>query len=90
MKAIWKETIEEVNFNPFAQGQSTFICLATEKDIETGGNDKLFGDSVESAVSAVEQILDRINNPLWETDSDYIKQEKDFYERLLVKLQGLM
>ena len=93
VKNAWKETLEETGVNPFQIGfQSTLTQLSVEQDFRTGGNDDLLGDSVESCSSAINSILERINNPLGEIDekrATYLSQEKEFYSRLYDKISGV-
>ena len=76
----WDNTLEKTGTNPFAMGNSsTLIHISNEQDYATGGNDKVFGDSVDSALNGINLILDRIDSRLTKTDSDYLKVEKRFY-----------
>lgn len=93
VRNIFWQTIEETGANPFAMGNGNTISqLAMEQDFATGGNDQLFGDSVESAIEAVKKILERIDNPLGtiteEKQAD-LQEEKEFYTSLLNKLENL-
>ncbi len=58
----------------------------------TGGNDNLFGHTLESSRDAVNRILDRIANPLGEAPEErsaFVEQEKEFYQALQAKLELL-
>lgn len=93
VREAWQSTLEETGINPFSYEQtSTISMLAMEQDFSTGGNDQIFGDTVESSIRAVNQILERIENPLGEVTkekSEYMQREKNFYDALLTKLQAL-
>lgn len=63
-----------------------------EQDFMTGGNDNLFGHTLESSRDAVNRILDRIANPLGEAPEErsaFVEQEKEFYQALQAKLELL-
>lgn len=76
----WNKAIEKTDTNPFAWGvSSTLIQISNEQDYATGGNDKVFGDSVESVLNGIDRILERIDSQLTKTDSDYLEAEKKFY-----------
>ena len=90
VKQAWQETLEETGINPFADGGNTLSQLAVEQDFITGGNDQIFGDTIESSIDAVKNILDRIENPLGkvtEERAEMLQQEKVFYSELLKKLK---
>ena len=93
VKTAWQATIEETGINPFPSGYHSMLQqLAMEQDFLTGGNDNIFGDTVESTIDAVNRILDRIANPLGEVTEEkevFVQQEKEFYQALLSKLQQL-
>ena len=93
VKAAWQAALEETGVNPFPSGyHSVLQQLATEQDFLTGGNDNLFGDTLESTIGAVNRILDRIANPLGEVTEEnatFLKQEQMFYQALLSKLGQL-
>lgn len=88
----WQETLEETGINPFPEGYGSILQqLATEQDFQTGGNDNLFGETVESSVEAVNAILERIENPIGKTESDdseFLSNQKEFYTTLLEKIQN--
>lgn len=57
VKQAWQETLEETGINPFSSGSmSTLSQLAMEQDFATGGNDDIFGDSLESVETAINII----------------------------------
>lgn len=91
VKEVWQTTLEETGINPFPNGYiSTLAQLSVEQDFQTGGDNNIFGDTLESSIAAVQSILERINNPLVATkESDYanLENEKEFYSVLLVNLQ---
>ena len=58
---------------------STLIRISNEQDYATAGNDKIFGDSVESVLNGIDRILERIDSQLAKTDSEYLEAEKRFY-----------
>ena len=93
VKAAWQATLEETGINPFPSGyHSALQQLAMEQDFLTGGDDNIFGDTVESAIDAVNRILDRIADPLGEVTEEnevFFQQEKEFYQALLSKLEQL-
>lgn len=69
VKDAWQATLEETGINPFPNGYaSTLAQLSVEQDFQTGGNYNIFGDTLESSIAAVQSILERIDNPLAETD----------------------
>ena len=97
MKNLWNETLEETGANPFVNKYgNTLALMAVEQDFATGGNDQLFGESVESAIEATRKILDRIDNPIreipradqeiYETTAQW---EREFYTAFLSKLKNL-
>ena len=91
VKDAWQTTLEETGINPFPNGYaSTLAQLSVEQDFQTGGNNNIFGDTLESSITAVQSILERIDNPLAEMkESDYanLENEKKFYTALLANLQ---
>lgn len=93
VKAAWQATLEETGINPFPSGYGSALQqLATEQDFLTGGNDNIFGDSLESSINAVNSILDRIADPLGEVTEEnkaFLQREKEFYQTLLSKLESL-
>lgn len=93
IRKMFMETIEETGANPFAMGYGNVISqLAMEQDFATGGNDQLFGDTLESSIEAVNKILERIDNPLGKVTEDKqigIQKEKEFYLAFLSKLNAL-
>jgi len=94
VKSLWKETLEETGVNPFsARAGSTIGQLAMEQDFATGGNDQLFGDTVESSIEAVNKILERIDNPLGAVTEEKqidLQEEKEFYTAFLNKLNDVL
>ncbi len=90
LKAAWQKTLEETGVNPFPQGfASTLSQLAAEQDFATGGNDDIFGSDLESNITAVEKILERLENPLSaisEENAEFYANEKTFYTALLNNL----
>lgn len=94
IKSLWKETLEETGVNPFsARAGSTIGQLAMEQNFVTGGNDQLFGDTVESSIEAVNKILERIDNPLGAVTEEKqidLQEEKEFYTAFLDKLNDLL
>ena len=93
VKAAWQAILEETGINPFPSGyHSALQQLAMEQDFLTGGDDNFFGDTVESAIDAVNRILDRIADPLGEVTEEnevFVQQGKEFYQALLSKLEQL-
>ena len=92
VKEAWQEAMEESGVNPFSDGFSTLSQLVMEHDLMTGGDDKIFGNTVESSLSAVKNILDRNENPLGKVDEDKaesLQREKKFYATLLRKLEKI-
>ena len=92
VKEAWQETLEESGVNPFSDGFSTLAQLVMEHDLMTGGDDKIFGNTVESSLAATKKILDRIENPLGIVDEDKaesLQREKKFYATLLGKLEKI-
>lgn len=89
---IWQETLEETGINPFPEGYTSVLQqLSMEQDFVTGGNDNLFGDTMESSIEAINKILERIDNSIGKNGSDnneYLNHEKEFYETLLSKIYG--
>lgn len=60
-----------------------------EQDFETGGNDDIFGDDLESNIAAVKKIMERLENPLSEVserNAEFAADEKTFYQTLFNKL----
>ena len=93
VRIAWQETLEETGINPFQTGYvSTLQQLATEQDFATGGNDQIFGDSIESSLEAIDKILERIANPKNSDKEDYVssmvppEQEIEFFMTLQKKL----
>ena len=93
VKAAWQAALEETGINPFPNGyHSVLQQLAMEQDFMTGGNDNIFGNTLESSMDAVDRILDRIANPpgeVTEEKSAFVEQEKEFYQALKEKLELL-
>lgn len=96
VRQAWQETLEETGINPFQTGYvSTLQQLATEQDFATGGNDQIFGDSIESSLEAIDKILERIANPKTSEKEDYVssmvdpEQEIEFFTTLRNKLAGV-
>ena len=94
VRIAWKETLEETGINPFQAGYgSSLQQLAKEQDFATGGNDQIFGESIESSIQAINSILERIANPLSIESEDEEnnmmdpEQEKEFYSMLLSKIK---
>lgn len=91
VKAAWRETLEETGVNPFQTDlASTLTQLSVEQDFLTGGNDNIFGDTIESCLAAIDKILERIENPLatiTEERAAYLQQEKEFYTVLASKIE---
>ena len=97
VRTAWKETLEETGINPFQAGYgSSLQQLAKEQDFAAGGNDQIFGVSIESSIEAIDKILERIANPLSvETEDEENnmmdpKQETQFYTTLRAKLAGMV
>lgn len=95
VRQAWQETLEETGINPFQTGYvSTLQQLATEQDFATGGNDQIFGESIESSVEAIDKILERIANPKHSEKEDYVssmvppEQEIEYFTTLRNKLTG--
>lgn len=92
VKEAWQEAMEESGVNPFSDGFSTLSQLVMEQDLMTGGDDNIFGDTVESSLSEVKKILDRNENPLGKVDenkAESLQREKKFYSTLLRKLEKI-
>lgn len=91
VKDAWQATLEETGINPFPNGYTSILAqLSVEQDFQTGGNDNIFGDTLESSIEAVKNILERIENPIGKTesdDSDFLSNQKEFYMTLFEKLQ---
>ncbi len=91
VKAAWQEALEETSVNPFQFDLgSTLTQLSVEQDFLTGGNDNIFGNTMESCLAAINKILERIENPLGvvtEKRAVYLLQEKEFYTMLASKLE---
>jgi hypothetical protein len=65
VKQAFYDTMEKTGINPFPAGiGNTLAELSIEQDFATGGNDDIFGNSLESAMAAIVNILERIANPL--------------------------
>lgn len=88
----WQETLEETGINPFWEGYTGVLQqLSMEQDFLTGGNDNLFGETVENCIEAVEAILERIDNPVGKSgsnDDEYLSSQKEFYSTLLSKIKS--
>lgn len=92
VKEAWQEAMEESGVNPFSDGFSTLSQLVMEQDLMTGGDDNIFGNTVESSLAATKKILDRIENPLGKVDenkAESLQREKKFYSTLLRKLENI-
>ncbi len=86
----WERALEESNSNPFADGISnTLAQITVEQDYATGGNDDVFGSTVESAINAAERLLERSENPLGVVDQEYNVNEQEFYRIFLNNLNGI-
>lgn len=92
-QTAWQEALEETGVNPFQTDlTSTLTQLSVEQDFLTGGNDNIFGETIESCLSAINKVLERIENPLaavTEERAAYLQQEKEFYQNFLEKLKQL-
>lgn len=87
----WQETLEETGVHPFAEGKtSVLLQIAEEHDVLTGGNDRVFGETIESSVAAVETILKRIDTAMEKNEESdaYLKEQKVFYSVLLSKISS--
>ncbi len=85
----WQDAMKETEINPFQWGTSNVLkTLSLEQDLATGGNIDLFGETVESAISGVEKILDRLQNPTGKANEQRNAEERTFYQNFLEKLQG--
>lgn len=93
VRDLWRETMKETGVNPFSQRAGfTIGQLAMEQDFATGGNDQLFGNTVESSIEAVNKILERIDNPLGTITEEKqidLQEEREFYTAFLEKLKNL-
>ena len=91
VRNAWLETIEETGINPFPEGHTGALQqLSMEQDFLTAGNEDIFGTTKESSISAVERIIERIDNPLGKTtnnDIDVRSLEREFYYTLWGKLK---
>lgn len=91
LKAAWQKALEETGVNPFPQGfSSTLSQLSMEQDFVTGGNDDIFGTSLESNIAAVKKIIERLENPLGavsDRNAEFVVNEKAFYTALLSNLK---
>lgn len=91
VKTAWQETLEETGVNPFQTDlTSTLTQLSVEQDFLTGGNDNVFGDTIENCLAAIDKILERIEHPLatvTEERAAYLQQEKEFYTMLASKIK---
>lgn len=96
VQAAWENAKKETSTNPMgigADGKMTHIsatfAMRAEQYYKTG-NDNLFGNTHESALSMAKQILDRIENPLDAAQDIEGKkrseQEKAFYEKFIANL----
>lgn len=87
----WQETLEETGVHPFAEGKtSVLLQIAEEHDVLTGGNDRVFGETIESSVATVETILKRIDTAMEKNEESdaYLKEQKVFYSVLLSKISS--
>ena len=91
VKAAWQETLEETGFNPFQTDVTSILTqLSVEQDFLTGGDDKIFGETKESYLAAIDKVLERIENPLAAVTDEraaYLQQEKEFYTVLASKIR---
>ena len=92
VKAAWNETLKETNINPFQyRFTSTLTKLSVELDFQTDGeDDNILGNTRESCLEAVNNILAEIENrsaDATEKEMGYLKQEKEFYTKLAAKLK---
>ena len=85
----WRKTLEETGVNPFPEGYtSTLQQISMEQDFLTGGNDDIFGHTVESSIEAVEKILERIDGSIDSSrNMEYLNDEKTFYSTLLDEIR---
>lgn len=90
VREAWQAALEETRINLFPNGYaSTLAQLSVEQDFRTGGDNNIFGDTLESSIAAVQRILERIENPqaqMKENDHTNLENEKEFYSALLNKL----
>ncbi|TCK98186.1 hypothetical protein EDC19_0604 [Natranaerovirga hydrolytica] len=86
----WELTLRNTDINPFPpQTTNSAFQLSVEKH-NTTGDGKLFGNSVASTIKAVEEILERNQNPIDSRDEELLEQEKIFYETFLGNLQAFV
>ena len=63
-----------------------------EQDFLTGGNDKIFGNTILSFTAGLESIISRIDSIIKEGNVEninYIKKEKIFYQTVLDKVKSV-
>lgn len=88
----WWETIEETGINPFPEGYTGALQqLSMKQDFLSAGNDDVFGNTKESSISAVECIIERIDNPIGKATNDgldYRNLEREFYSTFLRKIKS--
>lgn len=98
VKKAMAEAMEETGYE--MEGKMNFISQMLVKQVENSHNgidnpNDIFGSTVESALSAAKELLERIENPLTpisqrgEGVEKYIEQEKEFFKALIGKLENI-
>ena len=83
----WDKTLEETGIDPFPMNKiSTALVISVENGTQ-GLSSTFLGDSIASAKNFVEQIIERLENPLDPSDvTQFSNNEKIFYKRFLKNL----
>lgn len=101
VKQAWMETSEEMGINGFGMNESGQLSHISQLDVQRaerwykGEDTDVLGDSVESAIFAIEKALYDLENPLepqTNRSEEVLKQvavEKEFYENFLEKLREM-
>lgn len=84
----WDKTLEETGIDPFPMNKISTALVIHVENGRQGLSSTFLGDSIASAQSIVEQIIERLENPLHPSDvTEFSKNEMIFYKSFLEKLR---
>lgn len=84
----WDKTLEETGIDPFPMNKISTALVIHVENGRQGLSSTFLGDSITSAQSIVEQIIERLENPLHPSDvTEFSKDEMIFYKRFLENLR---
>lgn len=84
----WDKTLKETGIDPFPMNKISTALVIHVENGRQGLSPTFLGDSIASAQSIVEQIIERLENPLHPSDvTEFSKSEMFFYKRFLENLR---